>query len=204
MHPIRPASFGGVRLQRYPHACAVVDGPEQEAQVVAPFVREGLEDTEQVVFIHGPERREAVLEGLGPEAAAAADEGQLVMLGWEDAYLRGGRFEVDRMLELVEETAALSRRRGYTRVRLVGHMDWTVSSSETAADAIEYEARVNAVLARSGTPAVCVYPIDRVPARMLVELLAVHPVVFLNGQAQVSPFFVAPDVFLQARPGVAF
>lgn len=68
-------------------------------------------------------------------------------------------------------------------MRIVGEMAWTAGDGPGVGDAIEYEARVNAVLAEQGMPAACVYPMDLLSPRMLVELLAVHPVVFLDGAA---------------------
>jgi hypothetical protein len=197
--PHQDATLGGVALDGYPHVCAFVGDLEEEQALVRPFIAEALDAGEQVFFVHAPGRRDEVLGFIGERAVEAVERDQLVLLDWEDAYLQDGHFDAQRMLALLERHAGSSREAGYPRARFVGHMGWVAGGRPGVGDAVEYEARVNAVLARQGTPAVCVYPMDSVQARMLVDLMAVHPVLLLNGEVYRSPFFIEPHLYLASR-----
>lgn len=200
-----PATVAGVPLATYPHACAVVDGPEDEASVVAPFIAEGLAQGDQVNVVYGPDRASEVRGWLEAQATidGAEASGQLQLRDWTQAHLRGGRFDITRALEAVEDMQRTGRADGWPRTRFVGHMGWTTSDQPEITEVIEYEARVNAVLANAWSPAICVYPMPLLSARTLVDLLAVHPVVYLTGTAIESPFFVPPDRFLRTRSAQA-
>ncbi|HET7727663.1 MAG TPA: MEDS domain-containing protein [Candidatus Limnocylindrales bacterium] len=195
-----PATLAGVPLTVYPHACALVDDPEDEASVVAPFIAEGLSEGDQVNVVYAPDRAPEVRGWFGADLLERTESsGQLQVRDWNDAHLRGGRFDITRTLEAVEEMQRTSRAAGWPRTRFIGHMGWTSPDRPEISDVIEYEARVNKVLADMWSPAICVYPMPLLSARTLVDLLAVHPVVYMSGTAVESPFFVPPDRFLQTR-----
>ena len=195
-----PATLAGVPLTVYPHACAIVEDHEDEASVVAPFIAEGLAEGDQVNVVYAPGRATEVRAWLGSDVLEGAEaSGQLQVRDWTAAHLRDGRFDINRTLEAVEDMQRTSRGQGWPRTRFVGHMGWTSPDRPEIGDVIEYEARVNKVLADAWSPAVCVYPMRLLSARMLVDLLAVHPVVYMSGSAVESPFFVPPDRFLQTR-----
>lgn len=195
----RPATFGGIDLTSYPHACAIVESTDDERKVVPPFISEGLAEGDFVFVSHGAGRGDLIAEWIGADSVALRERGQLEMKDSSETHLRSGDFSVEAMLELVDQVCARGVEQGYPRTRMVGYMDWSVDGRAGVADVLEYEARVNAVLARRGSPAICVYPLERLSARSLVGLMAVHPVVYVDGRTRVSPFFVEPSEFLARR-----
>ena len=77
--------------------------------------------------------------------------GQLEVWPWQDAYLRGDRFDQDAMLALLEERLQ-SGCPGHSLTRLVAHMGWACLDKPGSDDLVEYETRLNYVLPSATIP----------------------------------------------------
>jgi len=79
-------------------------------------VQDGLDTGDRNLQIvdkgHLPERL-IRLEQSGVDTAAAERTGQLEVRPWENAYLRGGRFDQQAMLALIEEVLDAGKRQGF-------------------------------------------------------------------------------------------
>jgi DNA-binding transcriptional MerR regulator len=187
-----PASLGGVPLVDTGHAAAFVANAAEERVAIAPFVVDALYSGEQVVFLQSADRGREVTAWFGPIGDTALTSGQLRILDAAAVYLSDDRFEVERMLGRVATFAAESRAAGYRRVRFVGQMDWAAAAHPGVDGLVGYEARVSSVHAEQASAGLCVYNVDAMPARLVRDMMAVHPVVWLNGRAEVNPYF-APE-----------
>jgi hypothetical protein len=198
--------LAGSTLDRYYHVCAFFRGRAEEYDILNPFTREGLEWGEKTLHITDPLLRDDHrhrLESAGIDVETRERTGQLEVLTWEDAYLRGGRFDPDAMLAQLEDILLTSERQGYARTRLLGHMEWALEDRPGVNRLLEYEARVNDTLAKRKGPAICVYDLTRFGADVLIDILRTHPMVLLGGVLRENPFFVPPGEFLaelRARP----
>ena len=88
------------------------------------------------------------------------------------------------------------REAGYSRLRIMGNMNWVFNGTTGVDDLIEYEAEVNEVLSRNPQPAVCVYDIARLSGAMMMDLLRTHPLTLIGGVVQENPFYTAPAEML--------
>jgi hypothetical protein len=143
--------LAGAVLDRKRHVCAFFNSKEEEYRVLLPFVREGFAAGHRAFHIVDPRHREAHLARLGAEGidlAATQRSGQLEVRRWEDAYLRDGHFDQDRMLALIEEVLLDGKARGFTLTRLVANMEWALEDRPGVDDVVEYETRLNFVLPR--------------------------------------------------------
>jgi hypothetical protein len=125
--------------------------------VLLPFIREGIERGEKAFHIVDPRLRDDHFRRLreaGIDVDRAAESGQLVVKRWEDAYLRGGHFDQDRMLALIEEVLASGPAEGYPLTRLVAHMEWALEDFPGVDDLVEYETRLNFVLPKYKDPVI--------------------------------------------------
>ena len=127
------------------------------------------------------------------------------MRAWEDAYLRGRRFDQDAMLALIEEVLDGGKAQGFPLTRLVAQMEWALQDLPGVDDLLEYEIRLNYLLPRYDDPLICTYDLARFGGGLLIDILRTHPVVIIGGILQENPFFVPPDEFLRelrqrARP----
>ena len=153
------------QLRHHFHACAFVNGLAEERAIIDPFFVEGMRRGEKAVYIVDPERRdehEARLE------ASAPSPDLLEVTTWNDAHLKGGSFDQDRMMSALEELIRGHAATGRPPMRLVGQMGWVFSSPPGIEQLVAYEASVNEVLNRGKTPTVCVYDVGRLSGSMMV------------------------------------
>lgn len=201
----RGARIPDEALERFPHACAFFNGAEEQYAFTVPFVKEGVERGEKVVEAVDPAVREAHAERLRAEGVAGNGEGagagQLELLTWDDAHLKGGSFDPGRMLEDLETILRKSREQGFERTRTVGHMEWALEDRPGVERLLEYEARVNDLVARYRPLAVCVYDLSRFSTGLMLDVLRTHPMVVIGGAMYENPFYMEPELFLEELAG---
>jgi hypothetical protein len=192
--------LAGSALDGQYHTCAFFRSREEEYEVLVPFITEGLAAGEKALHITDPALRADHIGRLaeaGVDTAAAQATGQLQVLAWDEAYLRGGSFDCDAMLNLVEETLTHCYRTGFPRVRIIGHMEWSRENVPGVQELFEYEAKANDLLARHKQPGICVYDANQFDSRTMMEILRTHPIVILGGTLRQNPFYVPPDEYLR-------
>ena len=193
-------SLAGTALE-YFHVCAFFNSKDEEYDVLCPFFKEAADQGEKNLHIVDPARigdHRARLTAAGIDAHACEACGQLEVVPWEQAYFdENGVFDKDRMLAAVDYLTGTNRDPGYSGVRIMGNMDWAVTSVPSAEKVIEYEAAVNEVLTRNRQPAVCVYDISKLTGGMMMDLLRTHPLSLVNGVVHENLFFTPPSKMLQ-------
>src|SRR6266849_1236112 len=121
--------FAGSTLGRQRHICALFNSIDEQHRVLRSFIKDGFDQGEKAFHIVDPERREEHLKRLGEagiDVERALGSGQLEVRLWQDAYLRGDRFDQDAMLALIEEQLESGATEGSKRVRLLANMEWSL------------------------------------------------------------------------------
>jgi len=143
--------LAGKALDRRRHVCAFFNSKDEEYRVLLPFVKEGIDHGQKAFHIvkdgHRPEHRRRLAKA-GIDVADAERKGQLEIRRWEDAYLREGHFDQNRMLALIEEVLQGGKAQGYPLTRLVANMEWALEDRPGVYDIVEYETRLNFILPR--------------------------------------------------------
>ena len=155
--PEHRVRLAGGTLERSRHVCAFFHHPDEEYAILLPFMREGLERGEKAFHIVDPQERADHFRRLqqgGIDGRAAERRGQLEVRGWDEAYLRGGRFDQQAMLALIEAVLTGGKTQGFPLTRLVAHMEWALEDRPGVNDLVEYETRLNFVLPRYDDPVV--------------------------------------------------
>lgn len=153
----QPIHFANATLGSERHICAFFHSPDEEYRVLLPFIREGIERGEKAFHIVDPRLMDDHFRRLreaGIDTETAAALGQLVVKRWQDAYLRDGHFDQDRMLALIEEVLAAGPQEGYPLTRLVAHMEWALEDFPGVNDLVEYETRLNFILPKYKDPVI--------------------------------------------------
>jgi len=193
-----PIRLAGRTLTRHRHICAFFNSREEQDKVLMPFFKEGLERGEKIFNIIDARRHDehvCACEKHGIDAEAAQANGQLEVLHWEDAYLKDGYFDGDRMIRVLEEVVEGNRSR-YGLSRLMGNMEWALEAAPGVTDIVEYETKLNYVLPRYPDPVVCVYDLNKHSGSVVMDILRTHPMVIIGGVLQENPLYVAPDELL--------
>jgi len=193
-------TIAGRKLQHF-HIAAFFSSRREEYEVLGSYIKEGIDAGEKAVHICDPSLKHdhfQRLETMGVPITDCTRTGQLEVLGWNDAYLKEGRFDGDTMMALLEEVVTTSLAEGFSRVRLMGHMEWLYEERPgvTLNRFIEYESRINQLLNRLQQPAICIYDINRFSGSAVINVLRTHPYAILGGVLRENPFYVPPEELL--------
>jgi hypothetical protein len=191
--------LAGSTLDKHYHVCAFFHSKEEEYPLLLPFIKEGLERGEKAFHVVDPELRSEhlnYLESAGINIKQTEHSGQLELRNWNEAYLRDGHFDQDRMLALLQGVLDDARKQGFPLTRLVAHMEWALEDRPGVNDIVEYEARLNYFLHRYPDPVICVYDLAEFGAAAVIDIMRTHPMIIIGGVLQENPFFVPPDDFL--------
>jgi len=189
----------GGSLGQHRHICAFFNGLDEEHRVLRSFIKDGFDSVDKAFHIVDPELQGQHLKRLaesGIDVERAMGTGQLELRRWQDAYLRGDRFDQDAMLALLEEVIQSGAASGYPLTRLVAHMEWALLDKPGADDLLEYEMRLNYVLPKYDDPVICTYDLSKFGAAVVMDIMRTHPIVIIGEVLQENPFFVPPDQFL--------
>ena len=163
------------------------------------FIKDGFDQGDKAFHLVNPVRREEHLKRLaeaGINVQEAMDSGQLDVRSWQDAPLRGGRFDQDTWLVSFEQVLQSGPAAGYAQTRFLAHMEWALVDLPGVEDLIEFETRVNYVVPKYDDMVICAYDLSKFSASVVMDALRTHPVVIIGGLLQENPFFVPPDQFL--------
>lgn len=192
-------TFAGGVLDRHRHVCAFSNGSTEAELVLDPFIRQGIERGDRVVYLVDPAESGGPvdrLRQLGFDTTALVKSQLVEVKTWAETYLRGGHFDQIAMLELLD---LVFDARDAPRVRLVADMGWAVESTVISEHLVEFEARANFVNLRQRHIAICCYDTSKFDGSLIIDILRTHPMVLIGGVLQENPFFVPPAEFLRQR-----
>jgi MEDS: MEthanogen/methylotroph, DcmR Sensory domain len=195
-----PVRLAGSELGTHPHICAFFHDEQEEARVLLPFIKEGLECGDKAMHVVDPvvcRQHVQHLESQGLAIAQAEQRGQFEVHGWDEFYLAGGSFDQDRMLATIEQVLIGARRDGFRRTRTVCHMEWALEEHPGVDQVIEYESRANLMWARVSDPVICVYDLRRFSGGVVMGVLRAHPMILIGHTVQENPFYVPPEEYLE-------
>jgi hypothetical protein len=193
-----PPRLAGRSLTHTRHICAFFHSKEEEEKIMMPFFKEGYERGEKIFNIVDANHRNAHLctcANHGMDVEKAQETGQLEVRVWEDAYLKDGHFDGERMINTLEQVLADASNK-FPGTRLMGNMEWALEALPGVNEIVEYEARLNYVIPKYPDPVVCVYDLNKHSGSVVLDILRTHPMVIVGGVLQENPLYVPPDEFL--------
>src|SRR5437879_11175118 len=128
------------------HICTFFHTSAEKYRVLMPFIREGMEQGDRAFHIVNPSFRSEHVQHIaeaGIDAARAEVEGQLEIIGWDEAYLRGGSFNRSAMLSLLPVLLNEGRTRGFPITRFIEDMEWVLKDQGALHRVVAYELCVN-------------------------------------------------------------
>jgi len=194
-----PISFAGSQLGEARHVCAFFNSDDEEYRVLLPFIKDGFECGDKAVHVINPDQHRDHLQRLaavGIDTTAAEQIGQFELRTSTGTYLRDGRFDQDRMLEVSEQLASGNAPGGFPLSRIVCRMDWEVEGGSNVNNLVEFESRVNEVWRRHDDAVICTYNLAKFGGETVIDIMRTHPMVIIGGILQRNPFFVPPEEFL--------
>lgn len=206
MHAVRspghPATVCGQPLTHSAHICAFFESDRQEYDCLIPYFAEGLARREQVVSIRDAGKCAAHLQRLKDSGAIPVDDAvrgnRLRVMASEETYLKDGVFEMDRMFQMIRDTLTEAGRQGFARVRTCGDMSWALREMPGTEELMQYESRVNQLIAEHDCTLMCTYDVNQFSGRAIMDVLATHPMVLLGDRVYENPYYQKPEQFLHS------
>ena len=168
---LNPVSFAGGVLDRYRHVCAFINSRDEEQRIFDPFVTEGIERGEKVVYFIDPEERANLVRHvgrLGFDVPALLRQGQLELQPWRKVHLHDGRFD-DAVLVQLDELLGGSPS---PRLRIISDMGWAVDQPGVSDRLVEIPSASE--LCRGDLrprPAYCVYNTAKFGGDVVIDML---------------------------------
>lgn len=179
------------------HACGFFSDVEDEYRVLLPFASDCAHRGEKCLHYLDSARQGERLERLaeaGIDVQTNSENGQLELRTWDNAYLRGGRFDPDEMLDLIDETLSSGRRFG--RTRLWANMEWVLKDLPGSDSLAEYESRLNPVVEKNNGVVICAYQHGKYSASVVMDILRAHPMLIVGDVLQPNPLYVPTEQYL--------
>ncbi len=184
------------------HILSISPDEGRRLDLVASAFRAGMTLDCRCLYIPGRQSHEAILDGLwvrGCEVDKALESGQLLMVGHEDTYTRGGRFDPDRMLDVWVRTMSEARRDGFEGLCATGEPAWLSDGVPGSDRWLEYEARLNLLDLDGRATIICQYDGLALPAYAYDELRKSHPFIHRGNAVEANSSYVddpsaLPDV----------
>lgn len=192
--------IAGSTLGKYRHICAFFHSAEEENRIMMPFIKDGLERGDRACQIVDASLRDEHLRQLyaaGIDVAQQERKGRLEVRSVFDMYLRGGRFDLARMLEFVQQNISSDSQTPISRI--TGHAEWAGEDWPGIEDFLEYEARLNDVVPEGRDTVVCMYDLSKTGGALMADVLRTHPVIILGGVLHENPFFTPAEQFITER-----
>jgi len=181
------------------HLCCLYETEEEHRALLTPYLRLGLERGEKVVYVadtHTPEDLLRYLADDGFDPKPFLNRGQLVFATPEETYLREVRFNPDRMIAFLRETAEQAAAEGYSALRVTGEMTWALRGAPGSERLIEYESKLNDFFPGSKCLAICPYDRRRFGPAMLLDVISTHPAIVVGTGFYDNFYYKPPAEFL--------
>ena len=182
------------------HACAFVDSREEQYRILLPYLQEGLACNAHLLTMVGQGHLRDHLERLrraGMDPALLAATGRLAVTTSEETFPRDGSVTPTSIVMHWERRIDEARGRGFSEVRGFGEMDGALAALRRTEELLETEARLNYLALKMTSPVVCVYDVNNIGGRLVMDILKTHPKVILDGKLQENPYFVSPEDYLK-------
>ena len=107
--------------------------------------------------------------------------------------LRPGRFSAEDMLDYWHQVVATTLSGGeYSFTRATGEMPSILDHLAGRAEFVRYEAKLNEFTPSFPQVIPCLYDLERFGAEELMDALAIHPVVVVDGMVHDNPYHTEP------------
>ncbi len=185
--------FAEVRVPPGTHVCQIYTDPKERDGALLRFLATGLRSDELTACFSdniGADTVDAWLAKDGLSVPTERDAGRLTLASASGVYFQDGRFDPDRMLDMLAAFHADSVRAGSSGARVIGEMSPEIDRVPGGSRLMEYEASVNRLLRTHPVTAVCQYDARAFDGETIMDVLTVHPMMFVRGAVIQNPFFV--------------
>lgn len=186
------------------HIALFYESRDEQFTAMVPFVRQGLERGERVMYVIDERTEDEVLATMregGIDVDGALDSEALTFHTLDETYLRNGTFDPDDMIEFygeaIEEATA-----EYPALRVTADTHWILDDETEIEDFMEYESRVNDLFEGEDCIALCQYDREAIPPEILTDVVRTHPHLIYDGTLCHNFYYTPPQEYFEPdEPG---
>jgi hypothetical protein len=181
------------------HICQIFNDDDERHNALVNFVISGLQAREKTACFSEKETEKTLSsffesKGLSYEETQNSDEFSLMKTG--DVYFEDGKFEPERMLQLLQAFYETSVNQNLSGARVIGEMLPEIDHIPGGSRLLEYEAKVSLLLKKCPINAVCQYDARSFDGATIMKILKVHPYMIVRGSVVSNPFYIQPEEYL--------
>jgi hypothetical protein len=194
----KPFSMGNSMESLARHQCLIYQGaPSRHLPAVAGAASQKLRQHYRCVYLNSAPMLAGMrshLAAAGVDVAQEVRKGSLVLTS-ERRQLVDGVFDVERMIQCLEEALSQSLADGYHGMWASGDLNWEMGSAKDYSKVAEYEWRLEELVrAHPQLCGICQYHADTLPAEVMRQGMMVHPTIFIRKTLSLrNPCFVRPE-----------
>ena len=200
-----PMGFTDETFPAGTHMCLIYNDEKERLNVIEKFIGAGIQVGEKVCYFTDqmlPEYFKNWLAKQGIQGEENESRQQLSIYSSNDAYCPAGIFVPEDMLNKLKTVYLQSREEGFPNVRVSGEMEWAVKGVPGSDRLLEYEAKINNIVAEYPVTAICQYNANQFGGATILNILKVHPLMIVHGQIIQNPYYLSPAEFLSSyKPG---
>lgn len=193
--PVVDLGFVAARVPKGSHICQVYSNDSERDNALLRFVARGLAARETTACFSDkfdPTKQAAWFLAEGISLESERDHGRFVLSGAEAVYFKDGYFDPERMISMLVGFHKGSLACGCKGARVIGEMSAAITTIAGGSRLLDYEGQVNATLLEHPITAVCQYDARVFDGATIMDVLSVHPLMFIHGNVIQNPFFMAP------------
>ncbi len=158
------------------HFCQFYRTKQDLLDILVPYFKSGLENSEFCMWVtaepvSAAQARQAMKRNM-PDFEKYLARGQIEIIPYTDWYMRGGRFEENRVLQGWVDKVNQALAKGFAGLRLTGGTFWLEKRDWRSF--AQYEATVNGVIGQYKMLAICTYSLEKCGSSELIDVIHTH------------------------------
>ncbi|KCZ71179.1 PAS domain S-box [Candidatus Methanoperedens nitroreducens] len=158
------------------HFCLFYHTREDLIDILVPYFKTGLENNEFCMWVTSEpisekDAMEAMIKAV-PDLDSYLEKGHIEIVPHTEWYLKGGGFNLHRVLDAWIDKLNQALAEGYAGIRVTGDAIWPGKIDWE--HLINYEKEVNNAIDRYRMLAICTYPLDRCGASEVIDVVGTH------------------------------
>ena len=182
------------------HMCMIYNSEKERQKIISKYLEAGLSTGEKVAYFAAemsPEQIREWLVEMGIKIHDFEKTGSFKVTSAAETYYPTGRFEPEEMLNNLKRFYETAKDEHYPASRVTGEMVWALKGVPGSDRLMEYESKLNDLLAEYPVAAMCQYDANKFDGAIILDCLKVHPYMIVHGQIVRNPYYMKTDEFLK-------
>lgn len=181
------------------HQCLTYTGsPVAHLKALASMIQLKLKENHRCLYLNSVPMvagLRSCLYANGVDVPQEIQKGSLV-LSSDTGHFVNGRFNIERMLQMLNDAVDQSTNDGYQGLVATGDMSYEFGPKGDFSQLLEYERRLDQLLQQRPTLyGICQYHTDTLPPETVRQGLLSHPAIFINETlSRLNPDYISATV----------